>query len=632
MSGHFPDSPDDPWSLPGTSESKRPRDSDPAAPPDPSAPPAYPAWQQPPQAPQPWPGQPYVGEPAAPASPPLPQPQYPGAPSGPLPGMGRSSLPPAQVPPTAGYPPLGGYAPDAAVTYPGVPPGAYPQQPPFPQAPGTSGGPVMPGAPGMQGMPSMPPGYMGAPSMPPALGQPPAPLGYPTYPTYPSYPSQTLPGGLAPIPYAPYAPYGEPVEPVDNSLAQPFSNATAVMLFAGSIAVCLAAAIVTMAGFHADWSAGATAAGITALILATISGVVALIRIGVGRRARAMYILSAAMVLVLAITGLGSIGFASPLHGIQARSLERSGQWQSAISEYSASGQGAPNGPDVARVYDEWGEQLLGQRSYGLAVSRFDTVVSQYNQSGDAYTRARTDLYNAYKQWVGTNGTDVPYANAITFFETYATASGCDTACQSDAYAVDAQARFQYGTQLAASSNFADAITQFEAIQAKFSKSTYAPQAHAAAATAYYAEGKQALTTADCAKTALPAYQTLTSKYGDTPEGKKAKDALGAGVDVTGSISNLPKDSSLRVLLSKFIDANSITFSSDYTISPGTNGSFAFHGVKPGNYNVATSVYTARGVYFVFWHDSSGNPYFVHVGQLCPVQVTGLDPWTPPPS
>jgi hypothetical protein len=471
---------------------------------------------------------------------------------------------------------------------------------------------------------------MGTPSMPPALGQLPVPLGYPTYPTYPGHPSQTLPGGLAPIPYAPYALYGEPEEPVENSLAQPFSNATSVMLFAGCIAVCLAAALVTMAGFHADWSDGAAAAGITALILAAISGVVALIRIGVGRRARVMYILSAAMVLVLTVTGLGSIGFASPLHGIQARSLERSGQWQSAISEYSAAGQSAPNGAEVARVYDEWGEQLLGQRSYGLAVSRFDTVVSQYNQSGDAYARARTDLYNAYKQWVGTNGTDVPYGEAVTFFETYATASDCDTSCQSDAYAMDAQARFQFGTQLAASSNFADAITQFEAIQAKFPKSTYAPQAHAAAATAYFAEGKQALTTSDCAKTSLPAYQTLASKYGDTPEGKKAKDALAAGVDVTGSISNLPKDSSLRIFLSKHIDPNSYYFSSEYVTSAGTNGSFTFHSVKPGDYNVATSVESSTAIYFVYWHDSSGNSYFVHVGQLCPVQVTGLDPYQPP--
>jgi outer membrane protein assembly factor BamD (BamD/ComL family) len=339
-----------------------------------------------------------------------------------------------------------------------------------------------------------------------------------------------------------------------------------------------------------------------------------------------MYVLSAAMVLVLVVTGIGSLTFASPLHGIQASTLERNGQWADAIREYSYAGQGAPNAPDIARVYDEWGEQLLGQRSLGLAVSRFDTVVTQYSQSGSAYDRGRTDLYNAYKEWIGTQGTDVPYPDAITYFETYAGFSTCDSTCQVDAHTIEAQARFQYGTQLAASSNYADAITQFEAIQKQFPQSPYASQAHTAAATAYYAEGQADLSGSSCAN-ALTAYKTLVSNYGDTPEGQKAKTALAAGVDVTGTIPSAP--GAIPVFLSKHVDPTNFIFSSEYRSTLGTNGSFTFHGVQSGDYNLATSHDTGTAINFVYWHDASGNLYFIHVGQLCPVQVNDLQSYPP---
>jgi hypothetical protein len=425
----------------------------------------------------------------------------------------------------------------------------------------------------------------------------------------------------API-FVPYPGYEMPVEE-EPALARPFTLGTSILLFVGSIAVCLGVAAVLIAAGRADWSAGATAAGITALTLAFVALVVALARILLGRRARVMYALSAAMVLALMVTGLGSLSVTNPLHTLQARSLEHDGQWADAIREYSFAGQGAPNAPDIARVYDEWGEQLLGQHSYGLAATRFQTVASQYIQSGDAYERGRTDLYNTYKQWVVTGGTDVPYSTAIAYFGTYAGASSCDAACQTDAQNVEAQARFQYGTQLAASSDYAGAITQFEAIQSRFPTSVYAPQAHAAAAKAYLAQGQAAIKGGTCTG-ALPSYQTLASIYGDTPEGKQAKSALNAGVDVTGSISNLPTSPRPTLFLSKHIDPNNYYFSSEYITSPGTNGSFTFHGVKPGDYNLASSEDVGFTVNYVWWHDPSNNAYFIHVGQLCPVQVANL--------
>lgn len=451
------------------------------------------------------------------------------------------------------------------------------------------------------------------------------PIGMAGYPGFPAQ-AQTFPGDptALPVPYSPYFPLETlPQEPVESALARPFTVGTSVLLFVGALAVSLGAAAVAIAAAHADWSAGATVCGITALILAGASAVVALIRVAIGRRATVMYALSAAMVVVLAVGGLGSLTFADPLHGIQAQTLERNGQWADAIREYGYAGQAAPNAPDVARVYDEWGEQLLGQRSYGLAVSRFDTVVTQYVQSGAAVNRGRLDLYNAYKQWISTGSADVPYPAAITFLESYANTSGCDASCQSDVHDVDAQARFQYGTQLAAASNFADAVTQFEAIQSQFPQSAYAPKAHAAAAQAYYAEG-QAFLASNACPSALTPYQTLAGKYGDTPEGQKAKAALSAGVDVTGTIPNPPKGQTPSVFLSKHIDPNNFVFSSEYKTTLGTNGSFTFHGVRPGDYNIASSVDKGTYVDFVWWHDPSNNAYFIHVGQLCPVQVNDL--------
>jgi hypothetical protein len=423
--------------------------------------------------------------------------------------------------------------------------------------------------------------------------------------------------------YVPYPGYEMPVEPEESALARPFTLGTSILLFVGSIAVCLGIAAVLIAAAHADWSAGATAAGITALILAFVSLVVALARILLGRQARLMYALSAAMILALTVAGIGSLGIANPLHTLQARSLEHDGQWADAIREYSYAGQGAPNAPDIARVYDEWGEQLLGQHSYGLAATSFQNVVTQYVQSGDAYDRGRTDLYDTYKQWVVTGGTDVPYPAAIAYFGTYAGASTCDAACQTDAQNVEAQARFQYGTQLAASGDYADAVTQFEALQSRFPQSVYAPQAHAAAAKGYLAEGQAAIKGGTCAS-ALTPYQTLAGKYGDTPEGKQAKSALNAGVDVTGTIGNLPTTPQPTLFLSKHINPTSFFFSSEYKTSPGTNGSFTFHGVKPGDYNLASSNDLGNTINYVWWHDPSNNAYFIHVGQLCPVQVTNL--------
>src|SRR5258708_34078088 len=90
----------------------------------------------------------------------------------------------------------------------------------------------------------------------------------------------------------------------------------------------------------------------------------------------------------------------------------------------------------------------------------------------------------------------MPYADAISALTSHQTEPGCDAACQTATQALEAQARFQFGTQLAAKGDYSGAITQFETIQTKFATSEYAAQAHTPAAQAYFAHGQSHLAAA----------------------------------------------------------------------------------------------------------------------------------------
>src|SRR5258708_32427431 len=132
----------------------------------------------------------------------------------------------------------------------------------------------------------------------------------------------------------------------------------------------------------------------------------------------------------------------------------------------------------------------------------------------------------------------MPHTDAISALMSPQTEPGCDAACQTATQALEVQARFQFGTQLAAKGDYPDAIPQFETIQTKFAKSEYAAQAHKAAAQAYFAHGQSQL--ASACEQALTDYQTLVKRYADTAEGKQAQTALAAGVDVSGRLTSRP--------------------------------------------------------------------------------------------
>jgi outer membrane protein assembly factor BamD (BamD/ComL family) len=485
------------------------------------------------------------------------------------------------------------------------------------------------------------PGYAGASSTPlgvPVPGAPGmfAPASTPTYPGFPGSPSYPVYPGYAGGPSVPFAPpFSVPLAPApQNALARPFPAWLTATFGVGSSAVVSLVYILAELVGHADWADGARIAGFVALGLAGAALIVTILRAALGRRAGAMLALAAMLVVGLSAAGVGGVVASPQLHNAQAHSLEGSQAWAAAIHEYTLAGEQPPNAPDIARTLDEQGEQQLAQGDYKDALAIFQSVGAQYAQSGDPLGRANDDVFKTYSAWVKSNGSDVPYSDAISFFEHYRTTASCSTSCASDAAAIEAQALYQYGTSLAASSDYTDAITQFEKIASSFASSSYAAQAHSAAATAYLAVGKQQLTTGcsniypfDAAFTTsdpgyqalLGTYQKLVSKYADTPEGQQAKKALAAPQSVSGTVINAPAGSAIVLLLSKHANPNAGYFSGEYKTTPGGRGSFAFRAVAPGVYNLSGTVTTPSVIATLWYTDQQNNPISFHVYALCPV-------------
>lgn len=516
------------------------------------------------------------------------------------------SAPPAIEPRSADAPapadpaqaPYAPYAPPASAP-------AYPSYPSFP-APSFPSAPSMPLHTGDTGTmaqaPQYPP-YPGSPSMP--LYSAPGAPGYPTYPGMPG-----MPGGPS-VPLYPTSP--APTSGLRASLARGFPIWLTLVVGVVSLAAVAAGFFLAELAGQADWADGARVAGVVALAVAGVVLIALIIRLVAGRRALATALLSAALLLVLLAAGLGGLALTAPIHGFQAKSLESGKVYQSAIDEYGAAGEAAPNAPNIARVFDEWGEDLLAINQYQPALTKFTTVTSNYSQTTSAVTRANGDIFRTYTNWVKAGSSDVPYSDAISFFGTYASGSGCDGACQSNAHDIEAQARFQYGAQLASQSKYSDAITQFESVQKNFAQSSFASKAHAAAATAYLALAKQQKG-ADCSS-AIPTYQTLAKSYGDTSEGKQATTDLAAPQPVSGAITNAPSQFTSVILASTVDDVNRIfTTAYETPLSAGT-GKYSFSSVTQGSYFVFLGDGTGAGAPI---DDGQGNHEKVSVGPLCP--------------
>ncbi len=438
----------------------------------------------------------------------------------------------------------------------------------------------------------------------------------PPYP--PAYPTAPYSGMYAPAPYGSYPGVQPPREP--SALAQPFPiwltiAAPRVMLV--TLAVAFGAEVLLLGS---DWATGALAAALAAFALAAVTVIVLIIRIIAGRRALGTVALSTLLALALVGGGLAGISQLNTLRHAQAQQFESARQWQAAIDEYAQSGETAPNAPDIARIYTEWGEALASSQDFAGAASKLTTVTQTYAQSGTPVTRAKADLYTTYTTWIRSGATTLPFQQALTFLTSYASDPACDTTCQTTITDVLGQAHFEYGQQLLKANQLKQAITEFELVQSEYATSQYAKQAHLAAAQAYLTLAQQTLSQ-DCAS-ALPFYQTLAKSYGDTDQGKQAKSQLAAPVAVTGSIAGAPKSPPITVYLSLRVNPSRSYASQEYHTRLDASGNFSFSKVKPGVYYPTTLQTTSTQIIYSYW---PGKPAFsVTVGPMCAFQVPSL--------
>lgn len=496
--------------------------------------------------------------------------------------------------------------------------------------------------------PSQPlrPSYPSQPSQPLYPSQPSHPLAGappPLTPT-PATPSQPLAPQFAPYPLATWStatpsqpqaagvmqsppPTPPPAPRKRGPLGRPFPLPLSALIVLGCAALLAGAFGARVMILHGDWSEGAAAVGIVALALAIIVALGALLRVAAGRRTIGFGLLTIA--LLVALTGAGVAGLAGndSLHGVQAQTLEKNGQWSLAIHEYQLAGQKAPNAPDIARVYDAWGEQALKQGDFQGALTHFQTVLDDYDESGAAVPRAEKGQFNTYVAWLRKDPDHLPYHEAIVVFTNYMGNAGCDSACQATLAEVAPQAHFLYGEQLLLQKQYAGAITEFGKVTSQYKSSPYAKQAHTRAAQAYYAYGQQQISNQNCGD-AVTLYQTLTKDYKDTPEASKAQTALDAPQDVTGYIKNAPTNPSPTAHLSKRMNFNAFFFSDEYATSlDPKSGQFTFKRVAQGTYYLSTSRPVAGGIdYVAWWADSAHTSYFSFVvGPLCTVDLGTFD-------
>jgi len=482
----------------------------------------------------------------------------------------------------------------------------------------------------------VPPPLTPAPPIPstPSAPIPSGPI--PPYPAIPSGPGPQYPSGygytqMPPLPPMPPQPStsgrlaaisARVPERSRGPLGKPFPFSISLLVVVGSIILLALVFGVRVLLLGGDWADGAVAGGMVALALAAVFGLIALLRAAVGRRSLSFALLTIVLVAGLAASGVVGLVGSTPLHLVQAQAMEKSGQWGVAIREYSLSGQKGPDAPDIARVQNTWGEQLLQRGDYQGALTHFQTVLDDYQESGDAVQQAQLGQFQAYAAWMKQDASSVPYRDAITAFANFGSSPDCNSDCQATLADVAPQAYYLYGAQLLQQKRYQLAITEFTKLESQYASSSYASQGHAKAATAYLAYGQQQISGQQCAG-AVSSYKTIVTSYKDTPEAKTAQNALNAPQDVTGFITSAPTKPSPTVHLSKHISFNTFYFSDEYSTSlNATTGGYTFKLVAQGTYYITTSRPVSGGIEYEAWTDSATNAYYsITVGPLCPVQV-----------
>jgi hypothetical protein len=169
---------------------------------------------------------------------------------------------------------------------------------------------------------------------------------------------------------------------------------------------------------------------------------------------------------------------------------------------------------------------------------------------------------------------------------------------------------------LAGQQDYSNAIVQFEDVTTLFPHSAFAPRAHRAAASAYYAVGEAQMRGSTCSD-AVPTFKTLASRYADTPEGAKARAALRAAVKVYGHVL-APPGPHMTIYLSRTVSLPGY-FSDEYGAALNDSGWYTFAHVVPGTYYWSANVPGVGQIPEV--NLDTGDPFPLAVTPLCPDQL-----------
>ncbi len=177
---------------------------------------------------------------------------------------------------------------------------------------------------------------------------------------------------LPPAPQPGVSPIGARLpERTRGPLGRPFPLPFSLLIVVGCIVLLAFIFAVRVRCSAVTWADGASAVGTVALVLAAVALLATLLRLAAGRRSVGFVIASLLLLVALAVTGgVGLVGSA-PLHQVQAKAMESSGQWGLGDPRDGLTGQQGPNAPDIARVQNAWGEQLLQQQDYQDALTHF---------------------------------------------------------------------------------------------------------------------------------------------------------------------------------------------------------------------------------------------------------------------
>jgi tetratricopeptide (TPR) repeat protein len=426
-------------------------------------------------------------------------------------------------------------------------------------------------------------------------------------------------------PEAPTTPLPLVREPWYRALPKPMP----LWAFIGSIvAVVLLFVVLQLTG--SDWAAGAMHVGIVAAILALVVALAAVVRILLGMAAksnpkRVIQLVSAGLaILLLLLLCLVGLTQQSTIHSLQAHAWEGQQQWQSSINEYQLAGEGVPTSENIARVYNEWGEQINVQHRYENALAKFNTVLTKYGSASTGVARGQSDTIKAYFAWSQQASQQQDYRAATSHYDALLQLSYCTATCQSQASSLDATNYYSLAESQLATKNYADAVNFFQIVVTRFPSLPEAQKMHQDYAKALFGHGQQQLKSATCSD-AVPTYQQLSTQFKDTSEGQQATRALKAPQEVKGHFTgSIPKSPSLTpvVALMKGLytglsgDQLANLFYNSPQTTIATDGSFVFGPQTQGSYELAwgTTV-NATGAGILYWNTAR---YIANVGPLCP--------------